>query len=296
MVKWGVLAAYLIQVELLLKNQSMTSWLKEYAEETHRLPSTLWRLLGAGRYYRELQRKFEDHGISLPDLTDPALAASPESLELLRKISRVAPKELPAVELLVMKGEISRRDLREIWLTYRPVLQGRTSRGTPRLVPRYDRHNKKMYTARAKAEALSLLRKVGSGWLGEQRSYIYKVLPTKDVPEFKGIEELLPDAFVLHGTSILGPLIIHTILVPTDQNQILELGEFLPPMPMDGLWLAIPRALLPFVHSVDIKGIGILVLTEDNIEVIRRPTSQEGGTVAREEILKRLLLTLMRPD
>ena len=274
----------------------MTSWLRKYAEETHRLPSSLWRILSAGRYYRELQRKFKDQGIPLPDLIDPTLAASPESLELLHKISRVAPRELLADELRVMKGELSRRDLREIWFTYRPVMQGRTARGASGMIPKFDFQNKQMSIDRDKGEALNLIRKTGPGWLGKQKPYIYKVIPTRDVPEFRGIKEPLPDAFLLYSPSALGPLSIQPILVPANRRQVTELQKSLLPTQMDGIWLAIRNELLPSAQSIDLNGVGILILGEDNLEASSQPCCQEGGSDARDQILKKLLLVLMRPD
>jgi hypothetical protein len=56
--KWGVMADYLIEIEQYLEwtqRQSMTSWINDYAEKNNKQSSSIWRLLTAGKYYRDLR-------------------------------------------------------------------------------------------------------------------------------------------------------------------------------------------------------------------------------------------------
>lgn len=61
---------------------------------------------------------------------------SPENLELLGKLSRFVPDEhLPTLAQRVLTGDITRAELRQTWVAYRPALGGRTARGKGVAVP-----------------------------------------------------------------------------------------------------------------------------------------------------------------
>ncbi|BAL23695.1 hypothetical protein AZKH_1373 [Azoarcus sp. KH32C] len=92
--------------------------------------ATLWRYLSAGRYYITLQQELERASVSTESLDTLSVKVSPENLELLAKLSRVMPGE-KFVQLAerVINQSITRKELRQLWELYRPVLQGRTARG-----------------------------------------------------------------------------------------------------------------------------------------------------------------------
>src|SRR6266568_7460961 len=96
--KWGKRAAALLRIE---KDQlwrpkyaSISEFIIKHAEEIGEHPQTLWRELSAGRYYNELGEAQSALGRNFPKLDGPGLLASAESLEIVRKISRVAPIEV----------------------------------------------------------------------------------------------------------------------------------------------------------------------------------------------------------
>jgi hypothetical protein len=306
--KWGVLAAYLIEIERrsseLPGGQSMTSWINAYAEKSKRKASTLWRLLGAGKYYRELREELlESSGISLPELTDSALVATPESLELLNKTSRVAPTEIGELKLAVMQGRVSRRQLRDTWTTFRPVLQGRTARGRDVTAPSYNSGNEGMRIAREKADVLNCIRKAGSGWIPKEDSgwvsngeaYIYKVIPTKGVPELDRIHDPFPDAFVIYSADTGSPVLIYSIVVLTSDDQMLRAGQ-IPSAQMDGLWIAANRDLVSAATHSEVSNLGVLLVKDEQVEVLRHVgTAKEWGS-AGERAIRGLMTIAMRPE
>ena len=141
--------------------RSYTAWVRQVAERASVHESNLWRALKAGKFYnqvreqaqqaeqthaaqqaqlgdaeRELQAGRRQPIAVLPDVPAamPALGdldgkASPESLELIEKISRAAPP--PKVAELVQRtlaGATTRQELRQTWRDYRPAVEG-TARG-----------------------------------------------------------------------------------------------------------------------------------------------------------------------
>ncbi len=73
---------------------SFTEWLEEFAEAMTLKPATLWRILSAGRFYASLRSDLAGNGISAPPLDALPASVSPEALELLAKLGRVAPSDV----------------------------------------------------------------------------------------------------------------------------------------------------------------------------------------------------------
>ena len=127
--------------------KSFTQWVKKLAEQAGVQESNFWRALKAGQTYLKFRRAREaeaeqaeaadadnvtpitddTHPAPLPPLAEANVAA--ENLELLEKISRVAP-DLVIAEATekTLSGRMSRADLRSIWATYRNATEG-TARG-----------------------------------------------------------------------------------------------------------------------------------------------------------------------
>ena len=98
---------------------SYTAWVRSLAEKADVHESSLWRALKAGKFYlsvREEQGE-TDHVAQLPALDELESEVSPESFELIEKISRAAA---PATTLTLVEktlaGETTRHELRQAWL------------------------------------------------------------------------------------------------------------------------------------------------------------------------------------
>ena len=147
--------------------KSFTQWVKGLAAKAKVQESNFWRALKAGRTYEQIRRAREaeqqqaavlEASDNVSDITPlinrseatacdlealpstdkaptaalPPLAeatVAPESLELIEKISRVAPDTVIAeVTEKALSGRMGRAELREIWTTYRNATEG-SSRG-----------------------------------------------------------------------------------------------------------------------------------------------------------------------
>jgi hypothetical protein len=298
------MSSYLIKVEDSLRDSttSSTTWIRSFASQSGMQPSTLWRLLTAGKYYRELQQEFEQGGVSLPDLEDPAIAASPESLEILSKLARVMPPDLQQIQRGTLEGKISRRELRDLWITYRPVLEGKNARGWPAQKPRFNSRNPSMQQAHRKAQAMNTIREVGPSWLGNSESYIYKVFPIDKVREFEHLfrspDDPRPDAIVLHSSSMDAPLEAYSLIValntPDDAELLATSGQV---AQLDGVWVVITAAQRKSALSEPYLDCGILLLGNSSVRKLRNAVRPRSTDFAREEeVYKTLLKISLRPE
>lgn len=217
---WHGLAAHLLTVEKVRSwsttHSSFSSWLADLARALQRSEATLWRALSAGRYYAEIREELVGRGVEIPELGAPAVAASPEALELAQKISRVAPDEVvQQISRKVIEGAISRRELRTYWETYRPVLNGQTARGRNVEAPQFDPDSAEMLSSRAEADCVAGLIHGGSGWLGCDQAHIYKVIPVSSRTAVQLGCRHVPDVIVLYQATPNEQMQIHGIEAAT---------------------------------------------------------------------------------
>lgn len=179
---WGKIAAELLKIkngnQLDRFNVSFSFFIAQLAKSREKTESTYWRLVKAGEVYSAIREKLDPIGKELPDLAGESVKATPESLEIVDKISRVAPADvLMATQDRAMKGTISRSELRDVWETYRPVLSGKTARGRQSIAPRFDATNTVMQQALDKANRIAPVMQSEPGWLGvTQIPYSYRVM------------------------------------------------------------------------------------------------------------------------
>jgi hypothetical protein len=321
--KWGVLAEYLIDVEKRLQSdpkRSFSAFIRDYAKKCNRQPSSLWRLLSAGKYYQELRSSFKQMETLIPDLGDSRLAASPESLELLNKISRVAPPNLKELQHLTLLGAISRRDLRDLWITFRPVLAGRTARGRDAERPKYNRLDESMSEAHATAQILNSIRLAGPHWMGSEKGYIYRVLPTSSVSEFerikktnRNVRQFFPDAFVIYAPGSGDHIQVHAIsvlLADKDLPNAIRSSILMPKL--DGFWFATStKPLTPhplesfsrlFIKPIETKDkMACLLPASTYFEAkgskpVKDKTSRQEATVSEKDVYRALLEIALRAE
>lgn len=130
---WGRISELLHQIEKTGfwagEADSFTRWVNANAQAFGYKPPSLWRIISSGRHYEKFRKEFPQ----LCPLTLSELPAevSPENLELLYKLWRVAPKDI-FVSLLekVLSCTVRRFELRSSWVAFRPITEGKTARGT----------------------------------------------------------------------------------------------------------------------------------------------------------------------
>jgi hypothetical protein len=99
--------------------KSFTAWVKDLAEKAGVPERMLWRYLRAGRYYNDLRDGTDPELAAMPALGEAPCKADPESLELLEKISRVAPAEkIAELAKNTVAGDSTRQELRDVWKDY----------------------------------------------------------------------------------------------------------------------------------------------------------------------------------
>jgi hypothetical protein len=125
--QWTKTAQLLIEVDrnklYRTKTKFFTQYLRQLAYDLGIHESNLWRIKKAGEYYLKLHNTDDCNVIQ-------EATASPEQIEILLKISTVAPPDIVQhLEEKVITGETTRDELREIWKNYRPIREGKTERG-----------------------------------------------------------------------------------------------------------------------------------------------------------------------
>lgn len=124
---WTKTAQLLIEIErreLFFKRaKSFSQYIRQLAEQFKIHESNFWRVKKAGEYYLKLNDTTNIEVISDAKTT-------PEQVEILTKISTVAPPEVvKALEEKMINGETTRQELRDVWKAYRPAKEGKTERG-----------------------------------------------------------------------------------------------------------------------------------------------------------------------
>jgi len=195
--------------------KSFTEWLKTSAKKLGNKESTLWRYLVVGRYYHDLRDQFSRVKLKYPPLLELPKHVSPEKLELLSKLGRVAPKEFfKKLIYSVLDNEITRDDIREQWRAFRPALKGKTSRGRGTLRPMVNLRNKDEYRSVREAMIINALKASGPIWLGEEKAQMYEVKMHVKVPfGTDRRDNRIFDAVVLYKESQYKDFEVHIIEV-----------------------------------------------------------------------------------
>jgi len=124
---WMKTAQLLIEIERRVlfkeKARSFSQYVRQLAEQFQMHESNFWRIRKAGEYYLKLNNTTDIEVISQAKTT-------PEQIEILTKISTVAPPDVvKSIEEKMLAGEMTRQELRDVWKAYRPAKEGKTERG-----------------------------------------------------------------------------------------------------------------------------------------------------------------------
>jgi hypothetical protein len=272
--------------------QSFSEWLTSTAAKIGMKESSLWRYLSAGRYYQKLRKALQGGNVPCPPLEKLPETISPESLEILAKIERVAPKKLfEDVGERVLGGSVTRHQLREIWQTYRPVLEGRTARGRGMAAPRINPADERQREMQKEATALTTLTSAGPEWTGIKDAQFYRTIGDVTVPK-AGPEK--------HGFDMLA------LVRETEDSPVMMMGVQIKTMTKvvfidslawycDRLWLMlVAKAKIRDVAYVP-EFVGILRADAGKLKVERPATDAYPGLGAKTgEVAKELLVRVLR--
>lgn len=274
---WGQIAADLLRVEHSREWRragfpSFSLYLEQEAKRLNRRKSVLWRILSAGEFYTRLLKKVDPQGNILPGLTDPGLSASPESLELLEKIGRVAPAEvMENFEVRTINGTISRRELRDVWESYRPVLEGRTKRGRGVLTPQINRNSPGIKISLSEAYVLTQVLRSGPTWLSNGSMDLYRAVHISGNLGLRNWYSKTSDIVLLAAASSNSRLELHGVQVGNPYF----IGAFLHrfaerPSLTDYQWLALTRQISPRELAEIPDEIGIVEMASGRVHLVRR--------------------------
>jgi hypothetical protein len=272
--------------------QSFSEWLTSTAPKIGVKDSSLWRYLSAGRYYQKLRKTLRPRNIRCPPLEKLPATISPESLEILAKIERVVPKKLfEDVGERVLGGSVTRHGLREIWQTYRPVLEGRTARGRGMTAPRINPADERQLEMQKEATALTALMSAGPEWTGIKDAQFYYTIGEVTVPK-AGPEKHGFDMLALVRETEDSPVMMMGVQVKTMTKFVFidSLAVY-----CDRLWLMlVGKAKIQDVAQVP-EFVGILRADADKLKVERPATEGYPGLgMKTDEMAKELLMRVLR--
>ena len=276
--------------------KSFTEWLKGHAESLGLKESTLWRYLTAGRYYIKLREALTGRGVSCPPLGELPDKVSPENLELLSKLARVAPDNaLQRLAEQVLSGGITRAELRTVWQAYRPARGGRTARGLGVPPPRINLRNREQFESLTEAMVLTSLASGDPSWSGIRNPDLYELFMHIS-PESDGAT---PRRYIFDAVAVIrdrksDPLQIHGIEIAGGfhVNWSGKLEGMAPYF--NFLWIAVPEQAERIEKLTVPDFVGILRVMSGHVVVERPPRQSDllGGRVL--EMTKGLLLKSLK--
>ncbi len=276
---------------------SFTQWVRSLARSLGRKERIFWRYLTAARFYEKRLRPLLTHRkFAAPPLTELPDVVSPENLELLSKLARVAPEEvLDPLGRRVVQGEITRAELNRAWQAFRPALGGRTARGRGMRKPRLDRDDPHQYESQLKATVYHALQVVGAQWTGYKNPVSYEVffqvrperVPQQtfsDVFDVVAVVRSQEGPVELHGVEVIGKFSSESL-----QPKLSHAAEY-----CDYFWVARSEEAADVDLSRIPESIGLLVARGGWIQVVRRATRTSQSGRYRENLLAGLLAQAIR--
>jgi len=240
----------------------------------------MWRYLASARYYETLHDDLTKRGIECPRLVGLSASVSPENLELLAKFERAAPSDVyEEIAARVVHGSITRAEMRKVWSAYRPVLAGRTARGSGIPAPKANFTDPVQYDSMVEANIFKVLMLIGPAWMRSDKPYLYKIFHHV-TPEFKSSKFRFQfDAVVMTSKSRRAATEYHGIEIRGD-NRLQDM-EFLERLERQRpychfLWIALEG------HSSDARiyrtpqHVGLLAISCGHVRVLRQAVRGDG--------------------
>ena len=279
---------------------TLTEWIQKTAPLLGLKEASLWRFLRSRRIYDDLRKQMAARGHKLPEPEALPPQVSAESLELFDKLRRAAPERVTdPIALGLVRGEVTRTQLRTIWQDYRPALAGRTARGYGVIsAPRVDRRDPDAEKSLGEAEALLALRGGERTWTGAPDADIYAVfsrvgLSIKRTARSPMRREL--DALVAVRAGEGADLEFHAFEVRRRMFGE-ECGAwFKEVVPyVDYAWIAVVGTIEADVVANAPAGLGIAEIRDEQVRVRRRPERVDGSGRLSGDLAKQLLISELR--
>ncbi|PLX85592.1 MAG: hypothetical protein C0617_03595 [Desulfuromonas sp.] len=273
--------------------KSFTEWLRSHASMFGVKEATLWRYLSAGRYIEELEGKYPLF-LGRDDLPIEELlgGVSPENIEILSKLSRVAPEDVwgPLVQK-VIEGSITRGEIRSLWKTFRPVLEGRTARGKGVSAPKFDSKSERQTGKLTEAMIRNALLKSSGEWTGAGPKEFFTILPDVELKSEAPITLRRAIDFV----AIVGKesgVELHGVEVQTGLGPGFWPDAELFTLYCDYLWVAYPSDFGVSTREIP-EHVGVLSVGKERVDILRLATTVRKVRVKSGEFAKQILVRIL---
>lgn len=293
-VEWPIIGFMLLSAE---HNQlwqsdcsSFTAWVRLFSKEIKKQESTCWRYFSAAKYYLQLKKILNSNGIECPVITALPESVSPENIELLEKLHRAMPEDqFLHYAQKTIENKIKRKELREAWSIYRPVLQGKTARGIKE-APRASFKDKLQFDSQAEAIALSSLINNDGFWVKKEASDFYKTFRCVELTlSIAGKDYIYkPDLLILTGSKKSKELLVHAVEYASlfNHQQLIEKLSSASQQ-VNYVWLMFNKDMIESINVLPQSFGLIAVHGSDNFEVIRAAQYSE---VSQDSVLKQIVL------
>ena len=277
---------------------SFTEWMQKTAPMVGLKPASLWRFLLSCRTYNTLRKEMAARGLELPGLGALPPQVSAENVEIFDKLRRAAPEHVTdPIAWRLVRGELSRTELRTIWQDYRPALAGRTARGYGVSAPRVDRRDPDVAESLGEAEALLALRGGDRAWTGTPDADIYAVFSRVGLSirrPARGAMRRVLDAVVAVRAGEGSDLDFHAFEV-RGRKFGEECGPWFEEVTpyVDYAWIAVVGAIGADVVASAPAGLGIAEIHAEQVRVRRRPERITRGGHLSIDLAKQLLISAL---
>ena len=303
--RWQRIAALLIDVETQALWQgaaaSYTAWVQGVAVKAGVQASGLWRMLKAGQVYNRLRNEQlaaqPAAEAAMPELAKLESSASPESLELLDKISRAAsPERTQALFNRTLAGQTKREELRQTWLDYRPAVSG-TARGRRRAGLGQAFAGQVEALAALRADMVQAVRASRGGFIdGRTDSHQWRVQTDVILPAASA----QPMRFDAVCAELAAPEQakpgLHGLFIRAQRSDLPNARELLAAADyVDTLWLAAPAALSDAAPPLAPAGVGLLAFQQAAAETSGLSVLRPASELSRQADLRgELALALLK--
>lgn len=286
---WGEIAMLILRAEetgVWKQQDSLTfsDWLESLAEQLGLQRSNLWRYRSSAYFAIDLMQL--SRSLSDSELIVALNRTSAENLELLSKISRVAPDGVfRQIKDQVLTGELTRKRLRETWELFKPALGGETAQGRSRAPVVEDPDSQ---ASVQHAIVLSQLAENGAKWLSPMGVISSKLMGLSSNPDDQSATGL--DAVIVARVEGWTEAQLHGVKVIESLEGLDQFANLV--RHCDHLWLAISKRNQLFDNINIPEKVGLVAVSEAGVEVVTQGQTMHGSdTLTRmcKQLLARML-------
>lgn len=273
---------------------SFTAWVKDFCIKNKIHESIIWNRKKAGKVYENYQRVQKEKGIEVPPIEETNI--SMDSLVLVDKIAKKAPKLGADLTEKAINKEITREDLRTAYKTVRgdlvkakkeylaldkePLKEEEESKEDVKHT-----HTKQGVKVGEVVTASKIIQALNSpNWLGIKEIKRKAFRPAHEQDKYKTLTEFAVytgtsknsrriDVLALENITVENhfSLNLHGIEIKVSKSDLekdtkyTEYAEF-----VNYLWIAIPKKLEADARAIVPEDVGILVFNKNKMEVVKK--------------------------